>query len=47
MEGDSGTKDMTFTITLSGASDTPVTVTYATADGTATAGSDYVAAVEQ
>ena len=36
---------MTFTVTLSAASDAPVTVTYATADGTATvAGGDYQAA---
>jgi aryl-phospho-beta-D-glucosidase BglC (GH1 family) len=33
----------TFTVTLSAASTSPVTVTYATANGTATAGSDYVA----
>ena len=33
----------TFTVTLSAASATPVTVNYATANGTATAGSDYVA----
>ena len=33
----------TFTVTLSAASTSPVTVNFATADGTATAGSDYVA----
>src|SRR5260370_6416156 len=33
----------TFTVSLSAASTTPVTVHYATADGTAIAGSDYVA----
>jgi len=33
----------TLTVTLSGASDLPVTVDYATADGTATAGSDFTA----
>jgi len=40
-EGNSGTTNMTFTVTLSQASTSPVTVGYATADGTATAGSDY------
>jgi hypothetical protein len=35
---------MTFTITLSDACDTDVTVHYSTADGTATAGSDFIAA---
>jgi hypothetical protein len=43
-EGNSGTKPLTFTLTLSQASAAPVTVDYATADGTATAGSDYAAA---
>ena len=33
----------TFTLSLSAASNLPVTVTYATADGTASAGTDYVA----
>ena len=42
-EGDSGTKDLAFTVTLSSASNTDVTVKYATANGTATAGSDYTA----
>jgi CSLREA domain-containing protein len=42
-EGDSGTKNFTFTITLSTASNLTVTVNYATADGTANSGSDYVA----
>jgi hypothetical protein len=42
-EGNSGTKDAAFTVNLSRASDQPVTVAYATADGTATAGSDYQA----
>jgi hypothetical protein len=32
-----------FTLTLSAPADGPVTVNYATANGTATAGSDYVA----
>src|SRR6185436_7490158 len=42
-EGDSGTVDATFTVTLSGATSRTVTVDYATADGTASAGSDYAA----
>jgi hypothetical protein len=40
-EGNSGTRAATFTATLSAASTEPVTVAYATADGTAAAGSDY------
>jgi uncharacterized protein (TIGR03437 family) len=40
-EGDSGTKALDLTVTLSAASGQTVTVDYATADGTATAGSDY------
>lgn len=40
-EGDSGTSDFTFNVTLSGPSSLPITVQYSTADGTATAGSDY------
>ena len=40
-EGDSGTTPATFTVTLSAASGLTVTVNYATADNTATAGSDY------
>jgi hypothetical protein len=43
-EGNTGTTDATFTISLSKASSQDVTVHYATADGTATAGSDYTAA---
>ena len=43
-EGDSGTTVATFTVTLSPAGTQTVTVAYATADGTATAGSDYAAA---
>jgi len=42
-EGDSGTKTMTFTVTLSGASASAVTYDIATSNGSATAGSDYVA----
>ena len=44
MEGHSGTTLATFTATLSAASAQIVTVNYATANGTATAGSDYIAA---
>jgi hypothetical protein len=44
VEGNTGTKPMTFTVTLSAAYDAAVTVSYATADGSATAGSDYQAA---
>jgi chitinase len=42
-EGDSGTRTLAFTVTLSEATSGPVTVTYATADGTAKAGEDYTA----
>jgi hypothetical protein len=44
-EGNAGTTPFTFTVTLSNASDQPVTVDYQTNDGTATlANNDYVAA---
>ncbi|QDU19695.1 Calx-beta domain-containing protein [Urbifossiella limnaea] len=43
-EGSSGTTPLVFTVSLSAPSGKPVTVTYATADGTATAGVDYAAA---
>src|SRR5262249_21395336 len=43
-EGQSGTVTLTFTVTLSAPSPDVITVDYATADGTATAGSDYLAA---
>ncbi|VTR96211.1 na-ca exchanger integrin-beta4 : Na-Ca exchanger/integrin-beta4 OS=Trichodesmium erythraeum (strain IMS101) GN=Tery_1772 PE=4 SV=1: Calx-beta: Calx-beta: Calx-beta: Calx-beta: Calx-beta: Calx-beta: PKD: PKD: HemolysinCabind: HemolysinCabind [Gemmata massiliana] len=43
-EGNSGTATATFTLTLSGASAFPVTLGYATADGTAAAGTDYAPA---
>jgi hypothetical protein len=43
-EGNTGTFAATFTVTLSAASTQPVTVAYATGNGTATAGSDYQAA---
>lgn len=42
-EGDSGTQNLTFTVTLTNPSGQTVTVDYATANGTALAGSDYVA----
>jgi len=42
-EGNSGTKVLTFTVTLSAASASTVTASWATSDGTATAGTDYVA----
>src|SRR5262249_31437364 len=40
-EGNSGTTSVTFTVTLSFASTETVTVQFATANGSATAGSDY------
>ena len=40
-EGNSGTSEATFTVTLSEASTTPVAVDYATFDGTATQPDDY------
>ena len=44
-EGNTGITTMTFTVTLSAATNTAVDVTYSTADGTATtADNDYVAA---
>src|SRR5207249_2204132 len=46
LEGNSGTTPFTFTVSLLAAYDVPVTVDYATANGTATAGSDYQAASE-
>jgi len=42
-EGNSGSQDAILTVTLSSAASQPVTVVYATADGTAVAGSDYTA----
>ena len=41
LEGDSGSADMQFTVTLDPAATGEVTVDWATADGTATAGTDY------
>jgi chitinase len=43
-EGASGTTPVTFKVSLSSASSRTVTVAYATVDGTAQAGSDYVSA---
>lgn len=42
-EGNAGLSNAVFTLTLNTPSTVPVSVTYATANGTATAGSDYVA----
>jgi len=42
-EGNAGTTNAVFTVTLAPASAKPVTVGYSTANGTATAGSDYTA----
>jgi hypothetical protein len=44
VEGDAGTVNLSFVVTLSAASGKSITVDFATADGTATAGSDYDAA---
>ncbi|HYC58411.1 MAG TPA: Calx-beta domain-containing protein [Thermoanaerobaculia bacterium] len=43
IEGNSGSSALVFTVTLAGSTAHTVTVGYATADGTATAGSDYAA----
>jgi len=43
VEGNSGTVQATFVVALSAASSQTVSFSYATANGTATAGSDYVA----
>src|SRR5262249_32478717 len=43
-EGNSGSQTLAFPVTLAAASPYTVTVSYATADGTAGAGTDYVAA---
>jgi hypothetical protein len=42
-EGNSGTTSFTFTVSLTAPSSAPVTVRYATANGTAKSGKDYVA----
>ena len=44
IEGNAGTANAVFTVSLSDVSTETTTVNYATADGTATAGSDYTAA---
>jgi len=44
LEGNGGVTQVAFTVTLSAAAEEAVTVNYATANGTATAGGDYVAA---
>ena len=46
-EGNSGTTNATFTVTLSAASTQAVTVRYSTQDGTATAPADFTAAANQ
>jgi len=43
IEGNAGTSNLVFTVTLSAASANSVTVNYGTTDGTARAGSDYTA----
>jgi hypothetical protein len=43
MEGDAGRRPIAFTLTLSAVAKQDVTVRWATANGTATAGSDYLA----
>jgi aryl-phospho-beta-D-glucosidase BglC (GH1 family) len=43
-EGNSGTKSLAFTVVLSTAATTAISVAYSTVDGTAKAGSDYMAA---
>jgi ELWxxDGT repeat protein len=43
-EGNTGTSVLTFTATLSSASTLPITASYATQNGSASSGSDYVAA---
>ena len=42
-EGDSGTRSIAFTVTLSAPTDTNTFIDYATSDGTAVAGADYTA----
>src|SRR5262249_57672491 len=44
VEGNTGTTPVTVTVTLTGATAVPASVDYMTVDGTATAGSDYIAA---
>ena len=44
VEGNAGTVNADVTVTLTGESRNPITVDYATVDGTAVAGTDYIAA---
>ncbi|HJU44254.1 MAG TPA: Calx-beta domain-containing protein, partial [Vicinamibacterales bacterium] len=44
LEGNTGTTSFTFTVTKTGATDLPATVNFGTADGTAIAPGDYIAA---
>ena len=41
IEGDTGSSSVELTVTLTGSTELPATVSYATDDGTATAGEDY------
>src|SRR5207253_1488968 len=43
IEGNSGTKDLVFTVSLAGATEVEARVNFATVDGSAQAGSDYLA----
>lgn len=43
LEGDGGSNNVMLSVTLSQASEKPISIDYATADGTAIAGADYVA----
>jgi len=43
IEGNSGSSNMVFTVTVTGSHTNTVGVNYSTADGTATAGADYTA----
>lgn len=43
-EGDAGSRELEFSLQLTGAADAPIRVRYATTNGTALAGTDYVAA---
>src|SRR4051812_45229054 len=43
LEGNAGTRNALVTVSLSGSSNSPVSVDYSTANGTAFAGSDYQA----
>ena len=45
LEGGTGTSSLTFTVSLSAASGLPAAVDFASADGTALAGTDYTAVI--